>query len=375
MASAAPSGAGNAAPAPEATGTGSSFRSLKEARAATKGELGYEGGEAFLLHVFWQAPSVKAAHDLLAGLRQCASATSRDTPCVPTYFFRISSMGDGLFPGTPRTVGEHPHLRDARKKRAMGVPLPAVQAHLARLGVDVALLDADESAELPASMRAESVVLEFTEVYLDARSFMLHAVSPDYLEGYAAVMNPANFANPPKTVRAGTPPAHIIDKILEPMLREQVVPLAGGCSLWRTPGAAVSGAAVFLSLDVPAPAGDGAATAGDGAAAAVAAAIPDSVKACASTLLAFAHPLQEHTVRVMCVLPALPPPAGLAGLAALRPLRGAAHMPGADGAQLDAARTELAEAGLGLLAVNATDSAGYVLHPRAAELECKVAVD
>jgi hypothetical protein len=371
MASAASSGAGNVASAPEPKGTGSTFKSLKEARAVPKGELAYEGGEAFLLHVFWQAPSVKAAHDLLAGLRQCASATSRDTPCVPTYFFRVSSMGDGLFPGAPRTVGEHPHLRDARKKRAMGVPLPAVQAHLTRLGVDVALLDADESAELPASMRAEAVVLEFTEVYLDARSFMLHAVSPDYLEGYGAVMNPANFAHPPKTLRAGTPPAHIVDKILEPMLREQVVPMVDGCSLWRAPGAAASGAAIFLSLDVPAPA----ATADDGAAAAVAAAIPDGLKACATTLLAFAHPMREHTVRVMCVLPALPPPADLAGLAALRPVRGEAHMPGADGAQLDDARTALAEAGLGLLAVNATDSAGYALHPRAAELECKVAVD
>jgi hypothetical protein len=289
---------------------------------------------------------------------------------VPTYFFRISSLGDGLFPAAPRTIGEHPQLRDARKKRTMGVPLPAVQSHLARLGIDAALLDADESAELPASMRAEPVVLEFTEVYLDARSFMLHAVSADYLEGYAAVMNPVNFANPPKTLRAGTPPAHIIEKILEPMLREQVVPVVEGCSLWRAPAAtAVTGAAMLLSLDVPTPA----ATAGGDAAAAVAAAIPDGVKGCASTVLAFAHPLQEHMVRVMCVLPALPPPADLAGLTALRPVRGEVHMPGADGAQLAAARTALAEAGLALLAVNATDSAGYVLHPRAAELECKAA--
>ncbi len=55
-------------------------RSLREAIAALKGNLLYKMGESFMLHVFWEAPSLKAANELLAGLQQCATATDRDTP-------------------------------------------------------------------------------------------------------------------------------------------------------------------------------------------------------------------------------------------------------------------------------------------------------
>lgn len=66
--------------------------SLRSLIAAKKGTLTYKSGEAFLLHVFWIAPSLSKAQTLLQGLQQCAQATHRDTPCVPTYFFRPSQV-------------------------------------------------------------------------------------------------------------------------------------------------------------------------------------------------------------------------------------------------------------------------------------------
>ena len=56
-----------------------------------KGKLEYNANETFMLQVFWEAPNINAVHDLLAGLQRYADATRRDTPCVPTYFFRISA--------------------------------------------------------------------------------------------------------------------------------------------------------------------------------------------------------------------------------------------------------------------------------------------
>lgn len=55
-----------------------------------KGVTTYATGEAFLLHVFWEAPSVSSAREVLDALSKCAAATHRDGPCVPLYFFRLS---------------------------------------------------------------------------------------------------------------------------------------------------------------------------------------------------------------------------------------------------------------------------------------------
>jgi hypothetical protein len=94
--------------------------------------LTFTQGEAFLLHVFWEAPSMAAAQKLLhEGLKKCAQATHRDTPCVTSYFFRISSN------------------------------------------------DVDLHSE---GLKQQSVRVEFTEVYLDERAFWGHACSSDFLD-------------------------------------------------------------------------------------------------------------------------------------------------------------------------------------------------
>lgn len=77
-------------------GTSSAPTALQRLLDAPKGQLDYSPGEAFMLHVFWETPGIEAASKLLAALRQCAAATHRDTPCVPTYFFRVANNESDL---------------------------------------------------------------------------------------------------------------------------------------------------------------------------------------------------------------------------------------------------------------------------------------
>eukprot|EP00455_Lapot_gusevi_P040657 TRINITY_DN4619_c0_g1_i1.p1 TRINITY_DN4619_c0_g1~~TRINITY_DN4619_c0_g1_i1.p1 ORF type:complete len:340 (-),score=64.18 TRINITY_DN4619_c0_g1_i1:123-1142(-) len=326
-------------------------KSLRELMAAPKGRIDYISGYAFLLHVFWEAPSAAAASRLLAGLQQCATATHRDTPCVPTYFFRISQNNTPFCSPPPRTVGDHPPLRQALRKLQVGIPAPAVRAELAKRGLDPELVNLAPDAELPADLQTQPVALEFTEIYLDERAFMQHAGSRDYLDGHAVVMNPAMHYIVPSTVRLGTPPASLIESCLEPILREIVAPLPEGCHVWRTPPMTDQNA-MFLSLDVD-----------SDSPASVAAALPSAFREHCTTCLVFAHPLRAG-LRVMCVLPTLPP--ALPELSALPIVRGEAFV------QCDEAvgtvRAALEAAGLGVVSVNATQAVGHVLHPRAAEL-------
>eukprot|EP00727_Mastigamoeba_balamuthi_P005606 m51a1_g1665 hypothetical protein (321) ;mRNA; f:380991-382045 len=296
---------------------------------APKGHVSYARGESFLLHVFWEAPSERAAHELLAALAGCASATRRDTPCVPTYFFRRSLADDDLCGPAPRTVGEHPQLRAALDKSRRGVPQAAVSADVRRRGLDPGLLDLGADGELPAELRARPVAVECTELYLDERAFNEHAQSRDYLAAYGGVMRPG-LQDWQRTVRLGTPPAQLVDRVLAPMLRETPEPLAEGCFLWRTPEAAQVADALFVSLDVPA---------ADAQAAGVAARLPREFREQCTTCLSFAHPLRERTARV------------IGGEAAAQ-----------------AACSALSAAGLGAVFVNASEAVGYVLHPRATEL-------
>jgi hypothetical protein len=84
--------------------------SLSSLIAEPKNKVDHAAGQAIVLHVFWEAPSAAAATELLEGLRKCARATHRDTPCTPTYFFRRCNKDQDLCAPAPSTVGEHPHL-------------------------------------------------------------------------------------------------------------------------------------------------------------------------------------------------------------------------------------------------------------------------
>jgi hypothetical protein len=356
--------------------------------AATKGNIKYQGNESFLLHVFWEAPSLAAATELLSGLQKCATATHRDTPCVPTYFFRVST-NDTAMCKEVLTVGDHPQLTAAKKKIERGASIHAVHAELRKRRIDLELLDQPDSALLPESQQLHPVAAELTEIYLDERAFMEHAGSRDYLDGYGTVMNPAMHNRTPQTIRLGTPCENIVEKILEPILHENVVELPSGCHLWRCPTAHTASA--FLSLDF-------ALSSFGGSAEAVVAALPEELRVHCTSCVAFPHPAREDTLRVMIVLSQLPSAQTLSALAAVRPCRGEVHITGVSGTaatgdtvdsgpsdaerehahqtschlQQEELRAALESAGLGdVVLVNVSASAGYALHARAAELLCE----
>jgi hypothetical protein len=195
-----------------------------------------------------------------------------------------------------------------------------------------------------------------TELYLDERAFMEHAGSRDYLAAYGKVMTPGLQARPATTVCLGTPPAPVVEKILDPILRAKPEPMVDGCFLWRRPKtAAKDGSAVFISLDVAS--ADPAMVARE--------AFPAALIEECTTFVAFQHPLRPDTVRILLVIPALTPQA-LSGLALVRAVRGEAHTSEANADQVKAAFT-----GVGLghsIVVNQTEAVGYILHEKATEI-------
>ena len=331
---------------------------LERLIAEPKGQLAYAAREAFLLHVCWEAPTPAVARELLAALRLCAAATHRDTPCVPTYFFRVSHANAHLLPPVPRTLAQHPQLNTALLKLQRGVPPPAVHADLRRRGLDPALLLLDETAELPREYQVGPVAVEFTELYLDERAFMQHAGSRDYLAAYGTVTAPGMANGTPVTVRMGTPPASMVERILDPFLRAQPCPLHPGESVFAGCSAAPSPSASFLSLDLGHPPASTAAF----------------VESCAATTcVSFPHPLIGGGVtRLLVVLPALPHgPDTLAEiLRGLDVIRGDIHMPKGTAADLGALKAVLDATQLSaVVLVNAGECAGYVLHERSAEVK------
>lgn len=313
-----------------------------------KGKTDYYAGQAFLLHVFWEAPNQSAAEKVLNALQRCSSATYRDTPCVPTYFFRRSALGASLIHEKTLTVGEHPQLRDAQKKLKVGVPKPAIQADLVRRGLDPNLLDMEPPTPLPQAMQQTPVILEFTELYLDERSFYEHAGSKEYLEAYGEVMAPG-LQNRQTTIRLGNPSAEIRDRILAPMLKEQVEPLQEPCVLWRRPTVKPQ-RSTLLSMDVP------------GAVKQVTKILPVSLHQVSTTLVAFPHPLCESRVRVLSILPLLPDRKLFQELTTL-PLDGIeVHC---DKTHLDVVQKEMTLANFRCLHIVQKVNCGYLAHEKA----------
>lgn len=325
--------------------------SLQRLLNEPKGKTTYHANQAFLLHVFWEAPNRSAADKVLAALKRCADATHHNTPCVPTYYFRKSALDADLVSAGPKTAGQHTQLRDAVKKLKVGVPRPAVEADLVRRGIDPRLLDVDPETPLPTAMQETPVMLEMTELYLDERSFYEHAGSRDYLEAYGEALTPG-MQNCQTTIRVGTPTAEIADRILAPMLKEKVESMPVGCGIWRRPTSQPD-IGVFLSIDVVGPLDE------------INGNIPAGLCEDSTTCVGFAHPLREGVTRVMCVLPTLPSKETLHALSAVE-LRGIEiHC---DEAHCDTLSQAMSTASLDCLSVVTPIQSGYIIHKRAAEI-------
>jgi hypothetical protein len=313
-----------------------------------KGKIGYSAGEAFLLHVFWESPNLEKATLLLDALEKCANATNRDTPCVPTYFFRLSNNDKDLYGEAPKLVKDHKTLASAIRKLQVGVARHAVTTEIVKQGLDPTFLDLELESELPPALQNQKpVAVEFTELYLDERAFMEHAGSKDYLQGYGTVMSPGMTNSPPITMRLGTPKGNLIEMILEPMLKECVCELEPGYRIWQCPSASDFG--MFLSLDFPSPP-----------------TLAEIQEQCVWSV-SFHHPLRENTVRFMAVVPTILTESMAKELSLSQPIRGEIHTLN----ETTALESVLLSAGLNAITINATSSSGYVLHGKASVLKAE----
>jgi hypothetical protein len=244
-------------------------------------------------------------------------------------------------------------ILDAIRKIKVGVPRPAVEADLRRRGIDPKLVDEVGMTALPEAMKVRPVMMEFTELYLDERSFYEHAGSRDYLDAYGEVLAPG-LMNKQVTIRMGTPTAEITDKILAPMLKEKVEPVPTGGILWRQPESQ-TGSGVLLALSVT------------GSADEISTKIPKRLRDHASTCLAFPHPLAEDRARVLCFLPSFPSSEVLRELVHSLWIRGLEVQ--CKQAERDEIVKTLEQAGLGSLTPVDTDASGYAVHERAGEIK------
>jgi hypothetical protein len=273
----------------------------------------------------------------------------------------VSTNNDDLAGPIPRTVREYSQLSDALRKLRVGVARHAVVADLVRRGLDANYIDLDLDDTLPLELAGQKpVMLEFTELYLDERAFMEHAGSREYLDGYGIVMKLQLQTRVPTTIRCGTPNDSMIEKILDPILKEVVIPQYGQCMVWNTP--AIVQHPVMMSLDL-----QSSVPSTETEAASIAEALPQSLITSCAVCLVYPHPLRSESIRVFCVFPTLPSTPILSHLSSLRPIRCEVHTT-ADEANTDRLCEELITSGLGMAHINKGLSSGYILHPLAASL-------
>jgi hypothetical protein len=352
----------------------SSGKSFKELLAAPKGHMDYVEGEAFLLHVFWEAPSQEAALELLRGLQICAAATNRDTPCTTTYFFRISHNGLAFASPRPKLVRDFPVLTTMKRKVRVGSPLLRIHQEMEQRKLDPSLLSLDDDDELPAEVQGkiQPVVLEFTEVYLDERAFMEHAQSRSFLDGYKVIMDPSAQFKTPETFRMGTPTAKVIDTILDPILKAQEWPMHADAESFFIKSSLLNQEeqpAVFVSLDfevsqIQAPMSKDT----------FLSYFPSELRSHTSLFVSFAHPYLENVWRVLLIAVSLPTDnlwiqwkENLSN-ASVKYLRGEMHCTATYSDELaESWRTALANLHPSWteIVVNATPCVGFVLHPKA----------
>jgi len=194
-----------------------------------KGHKAFNPNESFCLSVSWILRNPQVAKEMLSeGLQVCAKATQRDTPCVPMYMFRkaYDQSPAEEYAQTIKTIGDHPHYAKIFKSNEMGIPVTFSKVKLSTAGIDAAPLEWPPSTPFDAEKKAQlgfaPVVMSFTEIYLDARSFFEHADSPDYLSAYGVVMQ-GHRSLTAKTKCLGTPTDYIFDTVLGPYLQAERV--------------------------------------------------------------------------------------------------------------------------------------------------------
>jgi len=106
---------------------------------------------------------------------------------------------------------------------------------------------------------------------------------------YGKVMDPKLMRGRPSTYVFGTPPASVVEKIIEPVLKAIPLPLGDGCTVWHRPASFDGKSAVLLSVEIP----------GEPA-------VPAVLSELCAVCISMIHPMREGITRLMCVLPCVP---------------------------------------------------------------------
>lgn len=256
----------------------------------------------------------------------------------------------------PRTVNDHPQLREALRKLQIGVPRLAVEADMRRRRLDPELLDVDASSPLPEGLQQKPVVIECTELYLGREAFYDHVGSTDYLDAYEGVMQPY-LQNRQCTFRFGDPAPDITEKILQPMLKETAISVTQSCCLWRSPLMDAKNP-TLLSLNFEQPEVDRAA---------VARALTDVLGDQYISCISFPHPCHHGIMRLLCLSLGLLTRSVLEKIGTLQVVSGEVFC---DDSSTQSVRRLAQQVDLGRkLPVNESEHVGYWLHDRVFELK------
>lgn len=212
-----------------------------------KGYVSFHPEERFLIHVQWIVSNMQVAHEMMEGLRTCAKATHRDTPPVICYFFRIShdqTLAQELKKNV-KTVSQHPHYAKAYKMMDMNMTREFVISKCQREGISPVPFEENWPRNEPmdahaAELQFDPVVIDLTELYLDSRSFVDHACSRDYMEGYSILMAPHRSLQPYTSV-LGTPTDAVWNSVLEPILKARRVDVSSSGEIMGE----------LLAIDIP----------------------------------------------------------------------------------------------------------------------------
>lgn len=193
--------------------------------AKVKGYTTFNPKESFIIHCQWVVTNRVIAQEMMEALKKCSFATSRDAPPVLCYFFRISldqSLAIEMKQKT-KIIQQHPHYSKAFRMINMNMDINNILTKCERECISTIPIKDNWSMDEPIELHQDilefdPVVIDLTELYMDNRSFVDHAQSKDYMEGYSVLLSPHRSLQP-HTVVTGAPTPRMWEGLLEPILK------------------------------------------------------------------------------------------------------------------------------------------------------------
>jgi hypothetical protein len=169
------------------------------------------------------------------------------------------------------------------------------------------------------------------------------------------VMSPGLCNRVPTTLRFGDPSESLIEKVLEPFLKENVVPLVTNSSVWKQPSS-MSKSHFLISVDFQ-------------SSSLKTFEFSKQLQDTCVWCLRYEHPIRKDISRLMVMFPLLDHFSlnFFKSLPSLKPTQGEIHVSNEDAA--NELKQILNGEGLSFINVNATRSVGYLLHEKLVDLK------